>query len=98
MFTLLIFSVTTNVADIKNMLVAIAAAEVNQSDLTDSIRQACTFIDTLGTGTIDCCLSGAATDPYGDRDKFICVSTAVATAVGINTGTSCQVCPAGIIT
>ena len=80
------------------MLVAIAAAEINQSDLTDSIRMACTMIDTLGSGTIDCCISGSTTEAYGDRDKFICVATAIAPTLGITTGTSCQVCPAGVIT
>ena len=97
-FILLICSVNTNVADIGNLLVALAAAEINISDLTDSASVACTYIDTIGDPSIDCCISGANTAASGDRDKFVCVGRAAATALGITTGTSCQECPSGVIT
>ena len=80
------------------MLTTVAAAETNLSDLTDSARMACTTLDTIGDPSIDCCISGANTKPYGDRDKFVCVGRTAATALGITTGTSCQVCPSGVIT
>ena len=73
-------------------------AESNLSDLTDSARMACTTLDTIGDPTIDCCISAENTEPYGDRDKFVCVGRTAATILGINTGTSCQVCPEGVIT
>ena len=83
--------------DITNILVALGAAETNISDLTDSARMACTQIDTIGDPNIDCCINGASTAASGDRDRFICVSRTAANALGINTATSCQECPSGVL-
>ena len=79
------------------MLLRIGAAESNLLDLTDSALAACQTIDTLADPNYDCCISGVETEPYGDRDRFVCVPRVVATLLGINTGTSCQECPAGVI-
>ena len=90
-------SVNTNVADTASLLTKVAASENNLSDLTDSARMACTTLDTIGDPLIDCCISGANTAEYGDRDKFVCVSRTAAMSLNINIGTSCQECPAGVI-
>ena len=78
------------------MLVRLAAAEETLSDLTDSTHAACIALDTIGSPILDCCISGAATTPYGDRDRFVCVPRATALLLGLNTNTPCQECPAGV--
>lgn len=75
----------------------LAALEENVRDLTDSARMTCTTLDTIGDPSLDCCISGNHDLPYGDRDQFVCMGRTAATALGVTTGASCQVCPAGVI-
>ena len=94
--SLFIVSGNSNNADIADLLVRLAAAEENLSDLTDSAHAACVTLDTVGSPILDCCISGNVTTPYGDRDRFVCVPRATALLFGLNTITPCEECPAGV--
>ena len=89
-------NINTNSANIASLLGRLDAAEANLQDLTDSALATCTTLDLIADPNYDCCMSGADTLPYGDRDRFVCLPRAIATLLGVNTGTSCQVCPAGV--
>lgn len=75
--------------DVASLVVRVAAAEEDISDLADSAKTACETLDYVGSPIIDCCISGDS-----DQGPFICVSRDTAIAVGIDIVGPCAMCPA----